>query len=71
MEDGAAKSIVEICAGSMLDYDLHDADIVYISSLCFPKEFLARLARYLDKQLQQGTIVMSSKEVRNCLQHYT
>jgi len=63
MEDGAAKSIVEICAGSMLDYNLRDADIVYISSLCFPKEFLARLGHYLDKQLQKGTIVMSSKEV--------
>ncbi|GAB5358517.1 hypothetical protein AAMO2058_000465100 [Amorphochlora amoebiformis] len=62
MDKGQPKSIISFRCENMLKVDLSDADIVYISSLCFPKEFLTRLGSYLDEVLKEGAIVLSSKE---------
>mmetsp|Transcript_13787 Transcript_13787/g.20807 ORF Transcript_13787/g.20807 Transcript_13787/m.20807 type:complete len:325 (+) Transcript_13787:33-1007(+) len=63
MEEGSTKRKIEFRCESMLDTELQEADILYISSLCFPKDFLNRLGDHLDEQLKVGTIVMSSKEI--------
>eukprot|EP00466_Bigelowiella_natans_P000625 jgi/Bigna1/85003/estExt_fgenesh1_pg.C_10571 len=48
---------------SMLEHPLDDADIIFLSSLCFSDEFMQILGDYLDSQLRAGTVVMSSREV--------
>ena len=62
IQDQKVKSKITFKCESMLTSDLSQADIIYISSLCFPKQFLKRLGAYLDTQLKPGCIVMSSKE---------
>jgi len=55
------ESKLQLIQGSMLDMDFCDADIIYISSLCFSIDFQKRLGNHLDSCLRKGTIVMSSK----------
>jgi predicted nicotinamide N-methyase len=54
---------ITLLSKNMLEHPLDDADIVFISSLCFDVPFMEILGTYLNSQLKPGTIVMSSKEV--------
>jgi len=62
MEEGPAKDRVKLLCGNLLENRLQDADIVYISSLCFSKAFIKRMAEHFDEQLKPGAIVLCSKE---------
>mmetsp|Transcript_21378 Transcript_21378/g.29948 ORF Transcript_21378/g.29948 Transcript_21378/m.29948 type:complete len:225 (-) Transcript_21378:229-903(-) len=61
--DKKRRNKVQLIHGSMLDVDISDADLVYISSLCFSRDFLKRLGRHLDSCLREGATVMTSKEI--------
>jgi len=61
--DKKVRDKVQLIHGSMLDVDISDADLVYISSLCFSRDFLKRLGSHLDTCLREGTTVMTSKEI--------
>jgi len=63
MKDKSVKEKIRLYNGSMLDTVLDDADLIYISSLCFSHEFLKRLGKYLDNSLKVGTVVMTSKTI--------
>ncbi|GAB5361519.1 hypothetical protein AAMO2058_000720000 [Amorphochlora amoebiformis] len=55
---------ISFLSKDMLTHPLGDADIVYISSLCFNDGFMAILGAYLDEQLKPGAIVMTSRELK-------
>jgi len=61
IKDKNIKAKVVLVQGSMLDAELSESDIIYISSLCFSTEFLKKLASHLNSSLKQGTIVLTSK----------
>jgi len=63
IKDKKAREKLSFIHGSMLEEPLDDADLVYISSLCFSNDFLRRLGKHLDSRLREGTIVLSSKAV--------
>jgi len=47
----------------VLEENLSNADIVFISSLMFPLEFLAKLGAKLDESLKKSAVVFTSKEI--------
>ena len=63
--DSDTKNKINFKNISILDpsINLSDADIIFISSLCFPEEILQGIAKKLDKELKKGAIVYSSKRI--------
>eukprot|EP00472_Partenskyella_glossopodia_P011477 CAMPEP_0197528344 /NCGR_PEP_ID=MMETSP1318-20131121/24781_1 /TAXON_ID=552666 /ORGANISM="Partenskyella glossopodia, Strain RCC365" /LENGTH=234 /DNA_ID=CAMNT_0043083403 /DNA_START=34 /DNA_END=738 /DNA_ORIENTATION=- len=64
VKEESLKAKIKFVQGNMLLYPVQEADIIYISSLCFPDSFMQILGKYLDENLETGTIVMSSREVK-------
>jgi len=62
IENEGIKDKIELRCENILESDISDADIVYISSLCFSKNILERIGKYLNSQLKRGAIVFTSKE---------
>lgn len=59
------KNKIKLINGSFMNpsINLSNADIIWVSSLCFPNEIMTKLSKKLNNQLKQGTIVFSSKKI--------
>ena len=66
----ANKNIQPICKDLLL-HNYRDANVIYISNLCFPEHLNRSIGQLLDKQLIQGknVIVFSSKDIYLTLPH--
>ena len=57
-----AHAPIEVYQGDMLAHDWFDADIIYLSALCFGKELIERIAELFGR-LKRGTRIISLKEL--------
>ena len=64
------NKVQPICKDLLL-HDYSDANVIYISNLCFPDHLNRSIGKLLDKQLQEGKniIVFSSKNIYITLPH--
>lgn len=51
------------------EINLNNADIIYISNLCFSENFNIKIAHKLDKELKSGTHIFSSKPLPLTIKH--
>ena len=61
-DKGVENAPVEIINGNILEYDWHEADILYIAAVCFPISLLEALAESC-RNLKKGSRVLSLKEL--------
>lgn len=60
-ERSISHAPIEVHQGDILDFDWYDADIIYLSALCFPAELIAKIADLLPRA-KRGTRVISLKQ---------
>ena len=58
------ESKLEMIHGNMLEIDWSNADVVYASSICFPKELIDGVIHKANL-LKKGTIIASLREIDN------
>ena len=51
------------------DINLNDADIIYISNLCFSDDVNRQIAHKLDNEIKSGTLIFCSKKLPLTLKH--
>jgi len=54
------RSLFNVIKGDMRTIDWSNADVIYVSSICFPDDFIKELAEK-GKSLKKGTIILSLK----------
>lgn len=59
--DAIKKGRVKFTKNDALKENLKDVKLMWISSLCFPKEFMEKLGAKLSKELQKGAVVVTSQ----------
>ena len=55
--------------GDLFTYDLHNADIIYISNLCFSEDNNKKLGRKIEIECQPDTIIFTSKLIYLTVDH--
>ena len=58
------SSNISMVQGNILDIDLRDIDVIYISNLCFNHEFNKILSQKIDNEVKIGAIVFASQDIR-------
>lgn len=59
------QSKVKLSLGNLLEYPVNHGDIIYISSLCFDKELLEKLAEKLGRECKYGTHIYSNRALKH------
>lgn len=57
------KKRIQLIHGNILEKDISDADVIFISNLCFSKEINDKLANKIANECKKGVIIMSSKQL--------
>ena len=55
--------------GDLFSYNLQDADIIYISNLCFSENINRKIGKKVDVECRPGTIIFSSKLIYISMDH--
>lgn len=63
------KEKVEFIQGDLFNISLRNANIIYISNLCFSDAINRKIGEKLDQEINVGTIVFSSKDIYLSIQH--
>ena len=59
------QSKVKLSLGNLLEYPVYHGDLIYISSLCFDKELLEKLAEKLGRECKYGTHIYSNRALKH------
>ena len=59
------KAKVKLIEGDLLEYPVGHGDLIYISSLCFEKELLEKIAEKLVKECKYGVHVHSNRALKH------
>ena len=59
------KAKVKLIEGDLLEYPVDHGDLIYISSLCFEKELLEKIAEKLVKECKYGVHVYSNRALEH------
>ena len=59
------KAKVKLIEGDLLEYPVGHGDLIYISSLCFEKELLKKIAEKLVKECKYGVHVYSNRALEH------
>lgn len=57
------KNKIEMIYGDILQQNISNANIIYISNLCFPEEVNINLGKMILEQVTPGTIIFCSKQL--------
>lgn len=57
------SSNISMIKGNILDIDLRDIDVIYISNLCFNHEFNKILSQKIDNEVKIGAIIFASQDI--------
>tara|TARA_B100001287_G_scaffold276862_1_gene290298 strand:- start:37180 stop:37719 length:540 start_codon:yes stop_codon:yes gene_type:complete len=63
------KDKIQFIQDDLFNVSLRNADIIYISNLCFSDKINRRIGEKLDQEITTGTIVFSSKDIYLSIQH--
>ena len=59
------QSKVKLSLGNLLEYPVYHGDLIYISSLCFDKELLEKLAEKLGRECKYGSHIYSNRALKH------
>lgn len=62
---------IKLINNNLLKVDLSNADVIYISNLCFTKELINLIECKFNNELKKGTIIFSSQKLDKLNAHMT